>query len=911
MKKALLFIGLAMCTSIAFAQTNNYAKVQKVKTGTEVQKLDLKALAMETADYKASIFTKAAGDTLGVFNFENTAAMAGILYAADGLVTANDIVNGVALTPNGSVAPCARWQWIEDTNYIESSSFAQTYSWLGGSWHSVCDYFKYYLGEDGGFMLMTLIDLQPAPSAGTQARLDELPHAYFQLPTVQKPDAGDHVIDLAFTQIYRKFYDQTYIDYKIGNSWKTREINVDGVDADINSYSDVYCRYVMPLELGNESAINLRFRYMGGTRSNAYGYFWGVDNVAIIAGADNRMLADAQDWAGGAYGTVPQGMELPLSWWAPVYNGGRYTITNASLHASHIASNDIVTEFATSSMPSLAAGDASIPTPYYFDEQGLLYTDSLSRDPYYFYYTAGAYTGGHYLDTVMDPELLYRGMPTNELGRNRVAVTATADSNITVAWDTIAYRVVGFNDAQPVAGYRWGHDNGIIAAGDSYHYGYTEDGQYITEDGNWNQNGYGVYLRYTTGPTIPTDLDGNPWVLRGVEIVTSPEHSALDLNGARLKPVTYIDYYDAEDVSISFLTLDNGVNEVSFTVDGSEAGNYMTTGVMVAEGEDYGAVNIFFPTQPELEPNTSYRLGYKLTSSCTFSAATTRSSYAAVPYTNSEGGTSYSYYSYDSNSYSAPWRRQFWPNYLDVLVADPVRSGLMISSFYHNSFPLIRAIVGPREVLPDAFVDVYCENQYEHYINYFGETVCATTITVPETSGPTFDVIPGGDHRVLDSLFIDDVYVTPNSFDDDGDDDFRVSDYDIIDTLDDGTVHTYLHREIWSYTFRNIQADTIHHSIRATSKEVEWTPVGIDPVAPEVRMYLAPNPATSQVSLDVRGVTGMVNCSIIDMSGRVVYNSQINAENTNTIDLRNVPAGAYFVRITNDTFSKVEKLIVR
>ena len=76
-------------------------------------------------------------------------------------------------------------------------------------------------------------------------------------------------------------------------------------------------------------------------------------------------------------------------------------------------------------------------------------------------------------------------------------------------------------------------------------------------------------------------------------------------------------------------------------------------------------------------------------------------------------------------------------------------------------------------------------------------------------------------------------------------------------------------------------------------------------------MYLQPNPATSQVNLDIQGVTGMVNCMLIDMSGRVVYNKDINAEVAQTINLNSLAKGAYFVRITNDKFSKVEKLIVR
>ena len=76
-------------------------------------------------------------------------------------------------------------------------------------------------------------------------------------------------------------------------------------------------------------------------------------------------------------------------------------------------------------------------------------------------------------------------------------------------------------------------------------------------------------------------------------------------------------------------------------------------------------------------------------------------------------------------------------------------------------------------------------------------------------------------------------------------------------------------------------------------------------------MNLQPNPATSVVNMNIEGVSGMVNCVLIDMSGRVVYNQNINTETAQTINVSNLAKGAYFVRITNDKFSKVEKLIVR
>jgi len=82
-------------------------------------------------------------------------------------------------------------------------------------------------------------------------------------------------------------------------------------------------------------------------------------------------------------------------------------------------------------------------------------------------------------------------------------------------------------------------------------------------------------------------------------------------------------------------------------------------------------------------------------------------------------------------------------------------------------------------------------------------------------------------------------------------------------------------------------------------------------VAARVKMNLQPNPASSNVKLNIAGVTGYVNCSLIDMSGRVVRTDRINAETENTINLNGLAKGAYFVRITNNDFTKVERLIVR
>ena len=65
---------------------------------------------------------------------------------------------------------------------------------------------------------------------------------------------------------------------------------------------------------------------------------------------------------------------------------------------------------------------------------------------------------------------------------------------------------------------------------------------------------------------------------------------------------------------------------------------------------------------------------------------------------------------------------------------------------------------------------------------------------------------------------------------------------------------------------------------------------------------------TEQVQVPVKAYNGSTETQIKDVNGT---SSKLNAEAAQTIDLSNVAKGAYFVRITNNNISKVEKLIVR
>ena len=897
MKKALLFIGLAVCTSFAFAQTNNYAKSEKIDFGkSKTVTVSLNADANLPVDYKASIFTKADGDTIITWNFNSNPAQAGFVFGEAGRVTTPIVVNGDTLNANAQTNPSATWQWVEGDDFFTSTFFQTNYTDASYA-NYITRYLQNYM-DDGGYMLMSM---RVVHGSG-------LPHAYMTFPSVAVP-ANTTIVDVDFDQLYRKFYDQCYIDYKINGNWQYMAVNVDGVDADINSFSSLHRTYTMPVALVQEANIELRFRHYGSVRSNAYGYIWAVDNVSIIEGGLNRWKRWNQEFVDGAYGTMPQNMNIPLTWVSNLSNNGVNDRANVKVNADHLSPAGTVTNLFSVNQDDMEAGDAMVQYPVVVNERGLLGPGDV-EDGYVGWYS-------NEQSTYAQPSITgygMHGLPTAETGRNVIQLNATSPNADTLFWPAIPYRVVPFTTSaqQPVSGYRWGHDNGIIATGSSYTYGYefVQNNWYLSDTGAYRTAGYWLTVRYVTGNDIPVDDNNDPWVFKGVEIVTSPDISPNDLNGAVVGAIMMSETYPDRD-HVNFNTINTGVEGAFYRQVGTDISNYQPTGgYSFATGENYNAVNIFFPEQPEMEPNTSYRIGYQLGAASNFAAAETRWSYST---------SGDNYISYDSVPELAQYYNQFTTSTYDIYLYDPGYEGRMWAGAYKDEYPLIRAIVGPRQEVArhNIYVTLACSDTNQVQIEYNDMSYCGEQASVAEGSSPTFYIIPGGvlangdvDFYVIDSIIIDGTLTLTEedaATDDNPDGNEWLTtnhDYNVRDTIN-GQALVLLYRNYWSYVFDNVMED---HTITAFAHREE---LGIDPVAGNVSMLLAPNPATSQVKLALNGVTGTVNCSIIDMSGRVVYSSNINAEASHMIDLSGVPAGAYFVRVTNDTFSKVEKLIIR
>lgn len=191
---------------------------------------------------------------------------------------------------------------------------------------------------------------------------------------------------------------------------------------------------------------------------------------------------------------------------------------------------------------------------------------------------------------------------------------------------------------------------------------------------------------------------------------------------------------------------------------------------------------------------------------------------------------------------------------------------------------MIYAIVGPAQQFDKYAIQFTCDDNVAIIASDEESELCGLTDSIVEGATKYYFIVPNDGFNAV--ITVDG---TPISSDDPN-----------LEYNQEGNYYIYY--------FRNAQGN---HTLAATSQ------VSVNSVADRVKMNLQPNPANEQVNLTIEGVSGMVNCTLVDMSGRVVYSSNINAESAQIINLSNLAKGAYFVRITNNEFSKVEKLIVR
>lgn len=916
-----MVMGFALCASVAFAQTNrisikdNAVKNEKAPTATKAP-----------VDYKASIFGKANGhDTIQVFKIDvpNDYTI-GVIQASDRI---NDTLVGNANAHN-QAGDLNHWQRIPSCQAFLASP--ATYvpglvGWLGASrmtWitEDIDPALSPNEPADDGFMFMSYWESSQASG---------IMNTYFTIPTVQRP-AGAQMIEVSLTQCYRKYYDQCFIDYKVGNQWYAREINVTGIDMGVNDWAANKVRYVLPHALNSEQNIQLRIRAYSYHRGNVFGYFWAVDNVAVMALTLNEYWAlNSPTNIDGFYGVMPQGMTVPMTYGVNAQNLSTSDIANAHATLSAGTSRNSLSTVLTGPNVTVPQGDLDNIVPVIINERGFFVEGEDAASGYQSWPSDGTNTS--YGQDHLNPGQLGRGLPVTTAGKNYYSINV-ASGNLSRTYDTILYYVSPmqeFTSPNRESGYRWAHDNGVIAGGSSFQVAFTDrDAQgnaYVTPDGSDPENGahaheagYATHVRFITGNDIPTDDNGDPWVFRGIELIAACDRQVGDMEGAPISPVAYKDSI-SDDGSLYFTTLPCGIDGLAFEVSENDINDQLySEGGYILPSAGYKAINIQFAEQPAMEPNTSYRFGYRLADNASFVLAGSQNYFKFINDTNGIVNVPFRYGTGVNDTLAQyaqaaqgvnDYRYQFAPaSYLEVIVYDPIIQD-NITAWNIDNYPLIRPIVGPARPAEYANVIADCSNNTDSngvQVTRGNESLCGNMIQAVVGGNHRIDFDPIGDHTVIDRVLLNGVELTP--YDEaTGEGDYRQYDASVI--ADDGTT-VLLERSWWLYYLSDIEADE-EYEFTVYSHWEEFNNIGIDPVAPEVTLGIAPNPATSVVKLNVQGVSGKVNCSILDMSGRVIYNADINAESEHTVDVSNIPAGAYFVRVTNDTFSKIQKLIIK
>ena len=855
MKKTLMVLTFALCATFVFAQT-----------ATPHMKGVAKASTKENPVQKgnaSSIFTK------------DGATLCTVDFSADNQGYSTGVITG-GLEGHGQNYDYAMWRRWPNVDSLTLVNASSTYPYItqlmGGPQNFYRNIFNWAdtatSSAENGFMFMLMYE--------QRSRFSGNFNAFIRIDSIDVSTAN--VIDVRFFQRYRKYYDNCYIDYNTtGNIWNEVEINVTGVDLGVNDDLAGFISYSLPVAAASGDNVNIRIRWKSLDAAHSYGYWWLIDDVSVVAGDNDRMKKFTEEYVEGNYGMIPQNMQINPAWFGIVQNNGSNTQNNVIGTIHHLnAAQDVETEIDMYNNQTIPYDEFKNVV---VDKAGWLYMDSLEYRGWY-----------GYIDHT--PHGTGVNLPTETLGDNFI-FTTLGNSSLNLDFDTQYYRVTGLENGY----YRWGHDNGVLVylPTNIWCFGYIEDGGtwFVSEDPEdvtFYGAGYTVTSRFTTDANVPEG-----WVIRGVELVASPVNG-YHSTGARLSSVLLYDDYDGG--SVRFPSIMTGANVKTITdqdvndslVIGRNSAGYLEPG-------NYHTVIINFPEQPALEPNTSYRIGYSLEDDSYFALA--HESYGTYRIASPTRPDEYdTIIRFRNNEATAKYARYFAPNQYQNYINDPSYGGTGSSStFARNSVnPMIRMLVGPAQAVNRVNINIECENTDYGTVAYGGEEKCGETITPVEGSTATV-VASTATWCTVDSVIVDGVSIEP------WDEVTEEGDPHLLAAYD-SSAHVWMYQ----YIFDEVMGD---HTIKFIFAEGEAPIISIDPAAAGVRMNLQPNPATSLVNMNIEGVTGMVNCMLIDMSGRVVYNQNVNAETAQTINVSNLAKGAYFVRITNDKFTKVEKLIVR
>ena len=334
--------------------------------------------------------------------------MTGITYGLSARVTSSDVWGPEASNIEAQTNASLYWARISDSATFVSSTYASnypnSYNFSPSFGGMVAAYMgSAYTGNDNGFMFLSMIEAGFNPGGGTYV------NAYISFPAGARPTTTQ-VVDVEWDQAYRKYYDQCFVDYKINGAWNSMEVNVTGIDIEINSWGVQHCRYTMPLALASESNIELRLRYYGDGMYQVYGYFWAVDNFTVKEGNPSSWTVGTETYVDGAYGRLPQGFQIPLTWYNTVRNTGAVTQTGVNAAIKHFSPSGTESTGITEAQSNIAPSTDYVPVT--IDGRGF-YDNSGSH-----YYQGWFFDRPNYGQTNITTT--NNGLPTTEAGIHKV-----------------------------------------------------------------------------------------------------------------------------------------------------------------------------------------------------------------------------------------------------------------------------------------------------------------------------------------------------------------------------------------------------------------------------------------------------------------------------------------------------------
>ena len=87
--------------------------------------------------------------------------------------------------------------------------------------------------------------------------------------------------------------------------------------------------------------------------------------------------------------------------------------------------------------------------------------------------------------------------------------------------------------------------------------------------------------------------------------------------------------------------------------------------------------------------------------------------------------------------------------------------------------------------------------------------------------------------------------------------------------------------------------------------------VGIEEVHALKQLQLYPNPTTSEVSVDLSGISAVTMMEVFSVKGELVLTQQLNPNSLSRIELTNMKSGLYFVNLHNNVATVRKKLVIR